>query len=109
MLKVGPRSPLKPSSSPASTRWPVDETGMNSVRPSTMPSRMTSRIDSPSIRSLSCGGSGDEARLAVEPAARTEAGQPGRRHCCEWSGLDAEGGKALRAFRHDIVRLQHQP
>ena len=33
-------SASKPSSSVARIRWPVEETGMNSVRPSTMPRRM---------------------------------------------------------------------
>src|SRR3546814_5471144 len=36
-------APLKPSNSPARIRWPVDDTGRNSVSPSTMPSRTTTR------------------------------------------------------------------
>src|SRR5206468_180431 len=38
--KVSAVSPLNPSRWPATMRWPVDETGRNSVRPSTIPSRI---------------------------------------------------------------------
>ena len=35
--KVAARAPVNPRRLPATIRWPVDETGRNSVRPSTIP------------------------------------------------------------------------
>src|SRR5574341_1816826 len=42
-------SPLKPSQWPTRMRWPVEETGRNSVRPSTSPSSIASSGPHPSI------------------------------------------------------------
>ena len=36
---------LKPRKYPASSRWPVEDTGMNSVSPSSSPSRITCQVD----------------------------------------------------------------
>ena len=36
---------LKPRKCPASSRWPVEDTGMNSVSPSSSPSRITCQVD----------------------------------------------------------------
>jgi hypothetical protein len=36
---------LKPRKYPASRRWPVEDTGMNSVSPSSSPSRITCQVD----------------------------------------------------------------
>jgi hypothetical protein len=36
-VKAAARSPVKPRKCPARIRWPVEETGTNSVSPSTIP------------------------------------------------------------------------
>jgi hypothetical protein len=49
---------------PASSRWPVDETGRNSVSPSIRPSRITCQVD---MRGSSGGemGSGEIVRFSA--------------------------------------------
>src|SRR3546814_14761413 len=69
----------KPSSSPARTRWPVEETGMNSVSPSTMPSKMIVRREASILirqsRQRRCG-SRSVGRLDREAAVAAVGGEP---------------------------------
>src|SRR3546814_11866997 len=79
-------------------RCPVEETGRNSVRPSTMP-RMIAVSQMPIYMS---GGLREAAVAAIldEPALgdRRERG-----------GRDAELGEPRRAARDDLVVLEHPP
>jgi hypothetical protein len=48
------RSPVWPSSDPATIRWPVELTGRNSVSPSTMPSASATTSDGASTVGALC-------------------------------------------------------
>ena len=103
MLNSAHSSALKPSSSVARIRWPVDETGRYSVTPSTMPRMMTSSRTGMSSwgfqasvarggRSARRGGSGRAIRCATAPSgvgSIPNAFKPvrswARRHCRVWS------------------------
>src|SRR6185369_11160506 len=96
-------SASKPSNSVARIKCPVDETGRNSVTPSTMPRMMAMiRIGTSVGRRRFGGPRGELAALAVsaEPLL-TDRGERRR--------LDPEGLNSERALGHDIVAVEHQP
>src|SRR6476619_7579005 len=92
----------KPRSSVARIKWPVEDTGMNSVTPSTMP-RMIA------IRKIGIGFDESSARSwrSNEFGARqsgclgTDRGKRGR--------FDPECLEPWSATAWDIIALQHQP
>jgi hypothetical protein len=55
--KVTAEAPVKPKACPTRMRWPVEETGKNSVNPSTMPSMMAVQM-SIKVRASSARGAG---------------------------------------------------
>src|SRR5437763_8452535 len=98
-----------PSSLVARIKWPVEETGRNSVTPSTMP-RMIA------ISRMGMGGlgpgSGDGGQTnspAGELAARAEAVEPFPGDGGKRRRRDPEGLEAGRILCCDIVALEHQP
>src|SRR5687768_814219 len=95
----------KPSNSAASTRCPVEETGMNSVSPSTIPRRMMVR------RAASISGrAASIRRLGGGPApAAPVAGEPALGDGGERRRADSERFEAGAAAGDDIVALKHQP
>src|SRR5438477_5210187 len=102
-------SASKPSNSVARIKWPVEETGRNSVTPSTMP-RMIA------ISRMGMGGlgpgSGDGGQMnspAGELAARAEAVEPFPGDGGKRRRRDPEGLEAGRILCRDIVALEHQP
>src|ERR1700741_552960 len=102
-LKAAHFSASKPRSSVARIRWPVDETGRNSVTPSTMP-RMIAirRIGTKLAVRRETGAAPREAIAAVHPEPFGCDRSKGR-------GLDSERFEALRAGRGHVVLLKHQP
>src|SRR4029453_545778 len=103
MLKTAHSSALKPSSSVARIRWPVEETGRYSVTPSTMPRMMTSQR----IGTLAGGRQVDVS--AAELAAAVESAQPFPAHRCQRRRFDSKCFQALRALVGQIVMLEHEP
>src|SRR5438128_12626700 len=101
-------SSLYPSNALASTRWPVDETGRNSVTPSTMPRiSAISRMGMLSAGPILAGGgqvnpAGGEPGFAVpsQPFAG-DGGERGRR--------DVERFEPGQIVRRHTVALEHQP
>src|SRR5688500_14527219 len=105
MLNTAQASASKPSSSVARIKWPVDETGRYSVTPSTMPRMMTrSRTG---MRGLRGGRQVDPP--AGEAPALVEAAEPFVGDRAQRRRLDPERLQPRRAFRGDIVVLQHAP
>src|SRR5262245_23554742 len=95
----------KPSSSVARIKCPVEETGRNSVTPSTMPRMMAmSSVDMEgrSLRRRPRAGTPGEA------VAR-EAAQPFGADRGERSRRDCEGIEAGQLARNHVVALEHQP
>src|SRR5207302_7328637 len=99
-------SALKPSNSVARIKWPVEETGRNSVTPSTMP-RMIA------ISRMGMGGSGpgsgDGGQMnspAGELAARAEAVEPFPGDGGQRGRLDPERLEPGRVLGRDLVALQ---
>src|SRR4051812_2541520 len=105
-LNAAHLSASKPSSSVARIRWPVEETGMNSVTPSTMPRMIAiKRIG------MAAGRPGSVARGQInsppsELAALVEAAQPFVADRGKRRRLDPERFQAGRADRRDIVALE---
>src|SRR5688500_2127095 len=98
----------KPSSSVARMRWPVEDTGRYSVTPSTMPSRMTrSRIGIGRSYRADLGSRRQVDPAAGEPPALVEPAEPFVGDRADRGRLDFERLEAWRAFRGDIVALQH--
>src|SRR6476469_1760775 len=89
MSKVFAVSPVSPSQWPARMRWPVDDTGMNSVTPSTRPRSAALSSGSATIRAA-LGGYAPQG-LLVQGLVH--------RH-------DAVGGEGLRL---GDGRLAHRP
>src|SRR6266568_7667390 len=81
-------SPLKPSRSPARIRWPVEETGKNSVRPST----------TPSIKAFA-----GTTRSTAAPEKRRSGAASGPAPSFSGKGLGL--GVDLRALFHEFHRL----
>src|SRR5215212_8740216 len=90
-----------PSSSVARIKWPVEETGMNSVTPSTMPRMMA-------ISRIGTSGGGLH-RAAGSEAVAAEAAEPFGRDRRQRRRLDAERIEPRCALRRHIVPLEHQP
>src|SRR3954452_3104678 len=108
-LNAAHLSASKPSSSVARIKWPVDETGRNSVTPSTMPrmiaiSRMGMPKSGPGLRD-----GGQMNSPAGELAARAKAVQPFVGDRGKRRRLDPERLQPQRALRRDIVALEHKP
>src|SRR6476646_7999676 len=102
-------SASKPSSSVARIKWPVEETGRNSVTPSTMPRMIAIRRIGMSGSGPGSGDGGQMNSPAGEFPARTEAVQPFPRDGGKRGRLDSERLEAGRVLRCDIVALEHQP
>src|SRR3954447_24843858 len=98
-LNADQRSASKPSSSVARIKWPVEETGMNSVTPSTMPRMMA-------IRRIGTSGCGRHTRSEAVAAEAAEPLGRDRRQRCR---LDAERLETRRILGRHIVTLEHQP
>src|SRR3569623_1442045 len=97
-----------PSNSVARIRCPVDETGRNSVTPSTMPRMIAiSRMGMSGPAASGRGGQIDAA--PGELAALVEAAEPLITDRGERRWLDPERLKAGRALGGNIVALEHQP
>src|SRR5690348_16455517 len=102
-LNAAHLSSSKPSSAVARIRCPVEETGRNSVPPSTMP-----RISAIRSRGTSAGR-GQIDPPSGELAAAVESAEPFVADRGERRRLDAERLQPRRARRRDIVALEHQP
>src|SRR5437763_8347688 len=106
-LNAAHLSASNPSSSVARIKWPVEETGRNSVTPSTMPrisaiSRMGIGDDPVLAGGVQMKPAGGEPRLAE--AAEPFAGDGGERR-----RLNTECVEPRRALFSHIVALEHQP
>src|SRR3954463_7972435 len=102
-LNAAHLSASKPRSSVARIRCPVDETGRNSVTPSTMPRMMAiSRIGT-SVGRGQVDPPPGELAAAVVTAEPFVADRRGRR----W--IDPEHLKPGKVARWHIVALEHQP
>src|SRR6185369_11311252 len=98
----------KPSSSVARIKCPVEETGRNSVTPSTMPRIMAMiRIGMSAVGPGSVGG-GQMNSPAGEPVARKEA-QPLAGDRRQRGRLDAERFQSRMLARGNAAALEHQP
>src|SRR3954469_23206416 len=102
-LKAAHFSASKPSSSVARMRCPVEETGRNSVTPSTMPRMMAiSRIGT-SV------GRGQVDPPPGELAAAVKTAEPFVADRRERRWIDPERLKPRQLPRRHIVPLEHQP
>src|SRR3954470_20991584 len=96
-------SASKPSRVLARIKWPVEETGRNSVTPSTMP-RMTAMIR--------IGTSAGRRQVDPQPgelAAAMEAAEPFVADRGERRRLDPEGVEPGKLARRHIIAREHQP
>src|SRR3954453_6551678 len=93
----------KPRSSVARIRWPVEETGRNSVTPSTMPRMMAITRIGTSVGRRQVDPAAGELAAAVE-AAEPFIGNRGERRRLDPKCLEARG--AVGCY---IVALEHQP
>src|SRR3954451_751424 len=91
---------LKPRSSVARIRCPVEETGRNSVTPSTMPRMMAITRIGTSV------GRRQVDPAAGELAAPVEAAEPFVSNCGQWRRLDPERFQPRGAARRHIVALE---
>src|SRR5690348_2131639 len=96
-------SASKPSSSVARIRWPVEETGRNSVTPSTMPRMIAIRRIGTSV------GRRQVDPPAGELAAAMEAAEPLMPYRGKRRRIDAERLEAGVLAGGHIVPLKHQP
>src|SRR5947208_10557839 len=99
-LNAAHLSASKPSSSVARIRWPVDDTGRNSVTPSTMPRMIAMMRIGTSGR---CGDAGAPSEAVARKAAEPLSGDGGERR-----RLNPERLESGRALRRHIVALEHQ-
>src|SRR6478609_4737342 len=108
-LNAAHLSASKPSSSVARIRWPVEDTGMNSVTPSTMLRMIAiSRMGMRAIRPGSVGR-GQMNSPAGELAAAVEAAKPFMADRRKRGRANPERLEARGAPGRDIVALEHQP
>src|SRR6476661_7043748 len=96
-------SASKPNSSVARIKCPVEETGRNSVIPSTMPRMMAM------IRIGTSAGRRQVDLVAGELTAFVKAAEPFVRDRGERRRPDPERRQARSAVRGDIVLAEHQP
>src|SRR4051812_40890761 len=96
-------SASKPSSSVARIKWPVEETGRNSVTPSTMPRMMAM------IRIGTSAGRRQIGPVARELAALAEAAEPFVGDRGQRGRLDPERLEPRMFARRHIVALEHEP
>src|SRR5437868_3149615 len=102
-LKAAHFCASKPRSSVARIRWPVEETGRNSVTPSTMPRMMAITRIGTSVGRRQVDSAAGELAAAVK-AAEPFVGNRGQRCRLDPERLQPGGVGA----RH-IVALEHQP
>src|SRR6185369_8053765 len=101
-LKAAHFPASKPSSSVARMRWPVEDTGRNSVTPSTIPRMMA-------IRRVDTSAGGRQVDPSSGEAVAPETVEPFAADRGERSWLDPEGLETRHALCRYVVALEHQP